>query len=141
MVSISSAPVLAAEGGGSDWWATAYPIIPHPGELIFGLIAIAVLYFVVAKFVVPRLEAMFAERAEAIEGGIRKAESAQAEAAQALEQYRSERADARAERARIIQQASEEAAAVAAEIRRRASEEAERITAAASQQIQAERQQ
>ena len=140
-MSILSAPVLAAEGESGDFWETAYPVIPHPGELIFGLIAIAILYYVVAKYVVPRLETMFAERAEAIEGGIRKAEIAQAEAAKALDAYRTELAEARAERARIIQQASEEAAVIAAEIRQRAADDAERIATAASQQIQAERQQ
>ena len=135
--------VLAAEGdtGGSDFWKDAYPVIPHPGELIFGLIAIAILYFVVAKYVVPRLEQVFAERTAAIEGGIKKAEIAQAEAAAALQKYREELAEARAERARIIQLASEEASTVAAEIRQRAQDDANRITAAASQQIQAERQQ
>lgn len=139
-----AATVLAAEGaeeGGGSFWETAYPIIPHPGELIFGFIAIAILYYVVAKYVVPRLEQVFADRAAAIEGGIRKAEVAQAEAAAARDQYQAELAEARAERARIIQAASEEAAVVAAEIRQRAQDEANRITAAATQQIQAERQQ
>ena len=131
----AAAPVLAID------WKTAYPIIPHPVDLIFGLVVFAGLYWVVAKYVVPRLEALLAERSAAIEGGIKKAEIAQAEATAALEQYRAELADARAERARMIQQASEEAAAIAAEIRQRAQQDAERITAAASQQIQAERQQ
>ena len=130
--------VVAAEDNG---WGGKLPIIPHPAELIIGLLFFAVAYWVFAKFVVPRFEEMFAERTAAIEGGIRKAEIAQAEASAALEQYRSELADARAERARIIQQASEEAAVIAAEIRQRAAEDAERITTAASQQIQAERQQ
>lgn len=138
-----AATVLAAGGAesqeGGSFWETAYPILPHPGELIFGLIAIAILYYVVARFVVPRLEQMFAERAAAIEGGIRRAEAAQAEAAAARDHYQAELAEARAERARIIQAASEEAAVVAAEIRQRAQEEAARITAAATQQIQAER--
>ena len=62
------------------------PIIPHPGELIFGLVVFAILYWRGArKYVVPRLEQIFAERTAAIEGGIEKAEKAQAEAAEALE--------------------------------------------------------
>lgn len=130
----------AAEGGES-FWETAPPVIPHPGELIFGLIAFAILYWVVAKKVVPRLEAIYAERAAAIEGGIKKAERAQAEASAALEEYRSQLADGRAEAARIRQQAQEEGAQIVAELRRRAQEESDRILAAAQQQIQAERQQ
>jgi F-type H+-transporting ATPase subunit b len=131
----AAAPVLAID------WESAYPIIPHPVDLIFGIVVFVALYWVVARFVVPRLEDLLAERSAAIEGGIKKAEIAQAEATAALEQYRSELADARAERARIIQHASEEAATIAAEIRQRAQDDAERIVASASQQIQAERQQ
>jgi F-type H+-transporting ATPase subunit b len=137
-----AATVLAAEGeGGGGFWETAYPILPHPGEMIFGFIAIAILYYVVAKYVVPRLEQVFSERAAAIEGGLRKAEAVQAEAVAVRDRYQAELAEALAERTRIIQQASQEAAAVAAEIRQHAQEEANRITAAATQQIQAERQQ
>ncbi|HET9654692.1 MAG TPA: F0F1 ATP synthase subunit B [Kineosporiaceae bacterium] len=127
--------------GGKSFWETAYPIIPHPGELIFGLIAFAILYWVVATKVVPRLEAIFAERAAAIEGGIKKAEEAQAEASAALDEYRSQLADARAEAARIRQQAQEEGAQIVAELRQRAQDEADRILSSAQQQIQAERQQ
>lgn len=135
---------LAAEPtaeGGKSFWETVYPIIPHPGELIFGLISFAILYWVVAKKVVPRLEAIYAERAAAIEGGIKKAEQAQAEASAALEEYRSQLADARAESARIRQQAQEDGAQIVAELRQRAQDEADRILAGAQQQIQAERQQ
>ncbi len=137
-----ASPVLAtdAEGGGG-FWETAYPIIPHPGELIFGFIAIAILYWVVAKKVVPRLETVFAERTAAIEGGIAKAEQAQAEANAALQEYQAQLTEARTEAARIRQQAQEEGAAIIAELRQRAQDEASRITAAATQQIQAERQQ
>lgn len=134
---------LAAETteSGESFWETAYPVIPHPGELIFGLIAFAILYWIVAKKVVPRLESIYAERAAAIEGGIKKAEQAQAEASAALEEYRSQLADGRAEAARIRQTAQEEGAQIVAELRQRAQEEADRILAAAQQQIQAERQQ
>jgi F-type H+-transporting ATPase subunit b len=142
-VTLTTVPLTAdiAAEGGKSFWETAYPIIPHPGELIFGFIAFAILYWVVATKVMPRLEAIYAERAAAIEGGIKKAELAQAEANAALEEYRSQLADGRAEAARIRQQAQEEGAQIVAELRRRAQDEADRITAAAQQQIQAERQQ
>ena len=135
---IATSLIAATDGNG---WGGKLPIIPQPAELIIGLIFFAIAYWAVAKFVVPRFEQLFAERAGAIEGGIKKAEKVQAEAAQALQQYRDELDQARAERARIIQHAAEEAAAIAAEIRQRATEDANRITAAATQQIQAERQQ
>jgi F-type H+-transporting ATPase subunit b len=118
-----------------------YPILPEWGELIFGLVAFAILYWIVARYVVPRLEQIFAERTAAIEGGIAKAEQAQAEAAAALEEYQRELQRARGEAARMREDARAEAAQIGAELRQRAQEDAARITAGAQQQIEAERQQ
>ena len=132
---------LPAAEESNDFWATAYPIIPHPAELIFGFIALAILYYVVRKFVVPRLETVFAERTAAIEGGIAKAEQAQAAANEAQQRLEAELAQARTEAARIREDARAEAAQIGAELRARAQEDAARITAAAQQQLQAERQQ
>jgi len=37
----------AAEGGESgDFWSSAYPILPHPVELIFGLVTFGILYWI-----------------------------------------------------------------------------------------------
>jgi F-type H+-transporting ATPase subunit b len=121
--------------------ATQLPVLPHWGELIFGLIAIAILYVIVQKKVVPQLEKAYAERTAAIEGGIHKAEEAQAQAQAALEQYQAQLAEARAEAARIREEAREQGAAIVAEMRGQAQSEAGRITEAAHKQIEAERQQ
>jgi F-type H+-transporting ATPase subunit b len=118
-----------------------YPILPEWGELIFGLITFAILYFVVARYVVPRLEQMFAERTAAIEGGIAKADQAMREAEQAREEYQRELQNARAEAARTRENARAEAAQIGADLRQQAQAEAARIVAAAQQQIEAERQQ
>jgi F-type H+-transporting ATPase subunit b len=118
-----------------------YPILPEWGELIFGLVVFAILYFVVRSRVVPRLETIFAERTAAIEGGIAKAEQAQAAANEAQQRLEAELAQARTEAARIREDARAEAAQIGAELRARAQEDAARITAAAQQQLQAERQQ
>jgi F-type H+-transporting ATPase subunit b len=133
----AAAAVLAAENTDPN----QYPILPHWGELIFGLVAFAIIYVVVRRSVVPRLETIFAERTAAIEGGIAKAEQAQAEAAAALEEYQAELASARAEAGRIREEARAEAATIGAELRQRAQEDAARISAAAQQQLQADRQQ
>ena len=61
------------------------PLLPVASEIIVGTIAFGVVFFVIWKFIVPRFEQAYAERTEAIEGGIAKAEIAQAEAATALE--------------------------------------------------------
>lgn len=134
-----SAMIFAAEDKGG--WANQYPIIPHPGELIFGIVAFAILYFVVATKVVPRLETMYAERAKAIEGQIEQADRANAEAAQLLEQYRAQLADSRAEATKIREDARAEGAQILAELKAQASAEAVRITSSAQAQIAAERQQ
>ncbi len=136
-----TALLAAEETEGGSFWEDAYPIIPHPGELIFGIIAFVILYVVVRRKVVPRLEALFAERAAAIEGGMAKAEEAQAEAAAALEQYRSQLAESRQEASRIREEARAQGAAIIAEMREQAQTEAARLTAGAQQQIEAERQQ
>jgi F-type H+-transporting ATPase subunit b len=66
------------------------PLVPPVGEIIIGLVAFAILFFVVAKFVAPRFEQVFRARREAIEGGIERAEAMQAEAKAALERYQAQ---------------------------------------------------
>ncbi len=122
-------------------WGTKAPIIPHPGELIIGLIFFAIVYWAVAKYVVPQFEKMYAERTAAIEGGMEAAAEAQKEAAAALGEYREQLATARAEAGKIREDARAQGAQIVAEMREQAQAEAARITAAASQQIAAERQQ
>ena len=141
MSALLAVSVLAAtpEGEDKSFWETAYPILPHPGEMIAGLVFFAIIYFVVKRKVVPSLEAIYAERTAAIEGGIEKAAAAQAEANAALESYQEQLAEAREEAGRIREQARTEGAQIIAELRERAQSEAARITAAADQQIAAER--
>ena len=117
------------------------PILPLWGELIFGIIAFAILYWVVATKVVPSLEKAYAERTAAIEGGMQQAEEAQQQAQAALEQYQAQLTEARAEGARIREEAREQGAAIVVEMRGHAQTEAARITEAAHKQIEAERQQ
>jgi F-type H+-transporting ATPase subunit b len=130
-------PVLQAK---TDWSST-YPIIPHPGELIFGIVVFVILYFIVARYFVPRLEKILAERTEAIEGGLAKAETAQKEATAALEDYQHQLAEARAEASRIREEARNQGAQILAEMREQAQAESARIIASANAQVGAERQQ
>ena len=117
------------------------PILPHTAEIISAIIFALLLTVVIAKFVMPRFEQTYQERADAIEGGIQKAEKAQAEAKAALEQYQAQLADARGEAAQIKESAKAEAAQISAESRQRAQAEADRIVAAAHSQLEAERNQ
>ncbi|HET7475759.1 MAG TPA: F0F1 ATP synthase subunit B [Dermatophilaceae bacterium] len=131
--------VLAAAAEGGE--GAKLPILPHNAELIFGVVAFAILYVIVSRRVVPALEKAYAERTAAIEGGMNKAEDAQREAQATLEQYRAQLADARTEANRLREEAREQGAAIVAEMRTHAQTEAARITEAAHKQIEAERQQ
>lgn len=139
-VTPTALPFAEGEGDGG-FWATAAPIIPHPMEFFFGLVVFAILYYIVAKRVVPRLEEIYAERTAAIEGGIHKAEEAQAEAQAALQQYNNQLHEARAEASRIREDAKSQGAQIIAELRDKAQQEAARIIDSAQKQTAAERHQ
>lgn len=132
------ASVQTADGVG---WPEALPLLPHPGEIVVGLIAFGILYWIFATKVVPRMESLYEERTAAIEGGMQQAEQAQAEAKAALEQYTAQLAEARAEANEIRESAREQGAQIVAEMRAQAQAEASRITEAAKRQVDAERQQ
>ena len=134
----AATPVAALVTAGE---ADKLPVLPHTGELIFGIIAFAILYYIVKTKVVPNLEKAYADRTAAIEGGMNKAEEAQQQAQAALEQYNAQLAEARVEAGHIRVEAQEQGAAIMAEFRAQAQTEANRITEAANKQIEAERQQ
>jgi F-type H+-transporting ATPase subunit b len=116
------------------------PLLPTYPELIIGIIVFVVVFGVLGKMLLPRISKMLAEREDAIEGGLNRADEAQAEAQRVLEQYRAQLDDARHEAARLRSEATEQGAQIIAEMRERANAEARRITEAAQSQIEAERQ-
>lgn len=116
------------------------PLVPDAWEMVIVFIGFMVLLFIVTKFVVPSFEKTFAARAEAIEGGIAKAEAAQAEATAALEEYKQQLVDARTEANRIREEARAEGAQILADLKEKAAAESARITEQAHVQIEAERQ-
>jgi F-type H+-transporting ATPase subunit b len=117
------------------------PLIPTWPELIIGTICFVVVFVVLGRMLVPRIMKTLAEREDAIQGGINRADEAQAEATAVLQQYRAQLDDAKHEAARLREEAREQGAAIIAEMRERAEAEARRITEAAQSQIEAERQQ
>ncbi|MEO5781595.1 MULTISPECIES: F0F1 ATP synthase subunit B [Arthrobacter] len=115
------------------------PLVPNVWEMGVVLVGFAVLMYIVVKYIVPMFEKTFAERAEAIEGGIAKAEKAQAEASAALEEYKQQLTDARAEANRIREEARAEGAQILADLKEKAGAESARITAQAHAAIESER--
>lgn len=135
---MAPASVVAAQGPG---WPEALPLLPHPAEILVGIVAFAILYWLYKTKVVPRLETMYEERTAAIEGGIHKAEEAQAQAQEALDKYQAQLKESRAEASRIREEAKAQGAQIIAEMRQQAQTEAARITETAHKQVEAERQQ
>jgi F-type H+-transporting ATPase subunit b len=121
--------------------STLGPLLPSTPELIIGAVAFFIVFGVLGKVLMPRIQQTLRERTDAIEGGIERAEEAQAEASRVLEQYKAQLADARHEAARLREEAKEQGAQIIAEMREQAQAEARRLTEAAHAQIQAERQQ
>jgi len=72
---------------------------------------------VLRRAVVPKFEKAFADRTEAIQGGMERAEKAQREAEAALTQYKTQLADARGEAQQIREEARVQGAAIMEEMR------------------------
>lgn len=116
-------------------------MVPSGAELVIGAICFIVVFGILGRMLMPRVQKMLAERTEAIEGGLAKSEEAQNEAKALLDQYRQQLDDARREAARLREEAREQGAQIIAEMREQAQAEARRVTEAAQSQIEAERQQ
>lgn len=115
------------------------PIVPLWQEIVVGTIAFAVLCWVLMKFVFPRMEQMYRQRVEEIEGGLQRAEAAQAEANRLLEQYRAQLAEAKTEAAKIRDTARADAEGIRNDVLAQAREESDRIIAAGRESLAAER--
>ena len=64
-----TASLVAAEGE-TTGFPSGFPLLPHPAEMVVGLIAFGIMYWLYKTKVVPRMEELYAERTAAIEGGM-----------------------------------------------------------------------
>ncbi|MGH3277334.1 MAG: F0F1 ATP synthase subunit B [Streptosporangiaceae bacterium] len=119
----------------------ANPLLPALPELIIGFISFVIVFGILAKVLLPRIQQTLAERTDQIEGGLKRAEEAQAEASRTLERYRAQLNEARQEASRIREEAREQGAQIIIEMREQAHAEARRVTEAAQAQLTADRQQ
>ncbi len=117
----------------------ANPLIPDLSELIIGALAFAIVFALLWRVLLPRIQQTLTERTDQIEGGLQRAEEAQREAKQTLEQYQAQLAEARHEASRLRQEAQEEGVRILAELRDRGAAERQRLVAAAHEQIEADR--
>ena len=120
--------------------AAQNPLIPEWYDIIWSAVCFVVILFFFWKLVLPRMQKLLDDRAEAIEGNIAKADDAQRKAEAALAAYTAQLADARAEAGAIRDQARTDGQRIVAEHKEQAAAEAGRIAASAKTQIEAERQ-
>ena len=114
-------------------------LYPKASELILGAIAFFILFAFMAKWVLPRVNAILEERRAKIQGDLEKAEQTREQAQQELTDYRTQLAGARDEGNRIIEEARKTADAMRLEMNKKAETESQAIVARAQDEIRAER--
>jgi F-type H+-transporting ATPase subunit b len=130
--------VLRAAEEGHE--ATPNPVLPATYDIVWSAVCFIIILVFFWRYVLPRMQKLLDERAEAIEGNIAKADEAQRKAEAALEEYTAQLADARSEAGRIRETAREDGKRIVAEAKDQATTEAARVTTSAQAQIEAERQ-
>jgi F-type H+-transporting ATPase subunit b len=115
-------------------------LVPN-GTFFVELIAFAIMFFIIAKYIVPPINRAMTARQDAIRKEFADLDQARADAKSAEDEFRAQIADARHEAARIREEAREQGAAIVAEMREQAQADAARIVEHAHTQIEADRQQ
>jgi F-type H+-transporting ATPase subunit b len=116
-----------------------FVLTPIWHEIVIGMIAFGALYLVMSKVLLPRLEKVYAERHDRIEGGFERAEQARAEARRVQSEYRARIGEAREEATRIRDAAREEAQRRNDEVLANARDEAARLVAQGREELATQR--
>jgi F-type H+-transporting ATPase subunit b len=104
------------------------------------LLAFAVMFLIIARYIVPPINRAMTARQEAIRNQFAELDQAKEEANSAKDEFQAQIEEARHEAARIREDAREQGAAIIAEMRETAQAEAARIVEHGKTQIEAERQ-
>ncbi len=115
------------------------PIIPEIFELVYSLIAFAVLVVLFKKFGFPAVKKGMEARTERIRDDLAKAESAKTEAEGVLGEYKKQLAGAKAESEKIIDEARQAAEKLKADSISRTNDEVAELKAKASADIESAR--
>ena len=130
--------LLAAEGG-APATESHNPIIPELNELVYSLIAFAVLILLFKKFGFEAVKNGMDARTKRIRTDLDQAESAKGEAEGILSEYKKQLADAKAESNRIIDEARQQAEKVKADVIESTNKEVADLKAKATQDIETAR--
>ena len=114
-------------------------LLPHPDELIAGLIAFVIIFFFVWKWAVPSLNKTLEARQAKIRGEYEAAEAAKVEAESLLGDYQDQLSGAKDEATGIVDEARTAGEQVKADIVARAETEADQIKERAHGEIAGER--
>ena len=114
-------------------------VLPAVAELVYGALAFALLFFVLAKFAFPRLNDALRQRQVAIQGKLEESEAKLTEAETVRRRYEEQLGDARGEANRIIEEARQTADAMRRELVTKAEQDAQAVVARAQAEVVAER--
>lgn len=129
--------LISCEAEAKDTPILLFPTLP---DLVWSAIVIAVVFFVMIKFVVPKFVTTIDKRNDEIAHGIALSQQAEQLRADAAKEAEAEIARAREDASGIRAEAQEHAAKTIAAAKSQAHEEAQRILDAAQRQIEANRQ-
>jgi len=115
-------------------------LVPN-GTFLVELAAFGLLFFLLARYVIPPINKAMTNRQEAIRKEFADLEKSRADANAAEAEFKAQIADARHEAARIREEAREQGATIVAEMRQQGEAEKTRIIENGHAQIAAERQQ
>ena len=116
-----------------------YATLPHTAEIIVGLVAFALLIYVLYRYAWPNLVSSHEDTKKQIESGIARAEAMEADAKAELARNRERLAGVDDETARIRDDARADAERIGQDMDNRAAEEAERIKGQGRQSLEASR--
>jgi F-type H+-transporting ATPase subunit b len=131
--------VLATAEGGEEPSGVDLLLPTDLNEVWAGLVAFAVVFFVIWKFAVPAFNEMMENRQNAIKGELESAEKSKAEAAGLLEDYKAQLKGAREDANKIVEDARGSAETVRGDIVAKANAEAEEILTKARNEAEGEK--
>ncbi|WP_328309660.1 F0F1 ATP synthase subunit B [Actinomycetospora sp. NBC_00405] len=131
---MSVTEVLASQPAGHP-----YATLPHVAEIIVGLVAFALLVYVLYKYAWPNVVTSHEDTKKQIEGGMARAEAMEADAKAELARSRERLAGVDDETARIRDDARADAERIGQDMDAKAADEAERIKAQGQQSLDASR--
>ena len=130
-------PASSSEGGGGG---TQNFLVPN-ATFFVELAAFLLLFYLLARFVIPPINRAMTRRQEAIRTQFAELDEAKADARAAEEKYKAQTADARKQAGKIREEAKEQGDQIVAEAREQAQVEAKRIVDHGHAQLEAERKQ